>query len=190
MATPAPTAPHRTRASLVPWIAATVVLLLPALAMSLGTEGVTWTPFDFAVAAALLYGTCMLYEVARRMSSDRRYRAGAGVAVLTGLLLAWVNLAVGIIDSERDIANLVFAGVIAIAAIGAAIVRLRARGMATVMLVTAGAQAGAALFAGVAGHDGKGLAAAGLFVPMWLASAWLFHRAARVLQRQAPPTWT
>ncbi|AXK73691.1 hypothetical protein DWG18_11865 [Lysobacter sp. TY2-98] len=146
--------------------------------MSLGTDGVTWTPSDFVVAGVMLYGACALYEVARRMSSDRWYRAGAGVAVLSSLLLVWVNLAVGIIDSERDAANLVFAGVLAIGAIGAAVVRLRAGGMATVLLLAATAQAGAAVYAGIAGHDGKDLAAAGLFVPMFLASAWLFRRAA------------
>lgn len=187
MATPAPS-PRSRRAPLA-WIAATAVLLLPAIAMSLDADGVQWTALDFVVAAALLYGTCALYEVARRMSGDPWYRAGAAVAVVTGLLLVWVNLAVGIIDSERDIANLVFAGLLVVGAVGALAARLRASGMATALVATAMAQACAAVYAGFAGHDGKGLAAAGLFVPMWLASAWLFHRAARTTQRQAPPTW-
>lgn len=183
MATPAPALSPRTRWTPAAWIVATVILVLPAIAMSVGAEGVHWTASDFVVAGVLLYGTCALYDVARRMSPDRWYRAGAGVAVTTGLLLVWVNLAVGIIDSENDAANLVFAGVLLVAAIGALLVRLRARGMATVLLVTAIAQACAAVFAGFAGHDGKGLPAAGLFVPMWLASAWLFHRAAIRTQR-------
>ena len=179
MATPAPDLSPRIRWTPAAWIVATLVLLLPAIAMSAGANGVHWTALDFVTAGGLLYGTCVLYELARRMSRDPWYRAGAGVAVVTGLLLIWVNLAVGIIDSERDIANLVFAGVLLVGAVGAAVVRLRARGMAAVLLVTALAQAGAAVYALHAGHDGKGLAAAGMFVPMWLASAALFARAAR-----------
>ncbi|MGY3266746.1 hypothetical protein [Lysobacter sp. HA35] len=158
------------------WGAATALLLLPAVAMRFDT-GVDWTLPDFVVMGAMLYGACGVYEVATRMSRDRWYRAGAGMAVVTGFLLTWVTLAVGIIDSERDVANLVFPGVLLVGAIGAVSARLRAQGMASAMIAAAAAQSIAAAFAMFAGHDGKGGYAAAVFVPMWLASAWLFKRA-------------
>ncbi|GAB6195931.1 hypothetical protein [Lysobacter xanthus] len=183
MAASSAPAPARRNWHPLPWGLASALLLLPAVAMRFDT-GVNWTGFDFAVAAVLLYGTCALYEVAARLSRDRMYRAGAAVAVVTGLLLVWVNLAVGIIGSERNPANLVFAVVLGIAAAGAIGARLRARGMAAVLAVTAFAQAVAAVYALVGGHDARGMAAAGMFVPMWLASAWLFDRAAKRTHRR------
>ncbi|GAB1596749.1 hypothetical protein [Lysobacter claricitrinus] len=184
MATTNPTTPRNRLRPLI-WGVATALLLVPAIAMRF-TRDVDWTALDFAVMGVLLYGTCGVYEVATRMSPDRWYRAGAGVAAMTGFLLVWVDLAVGIIDSERDVANLVFAGVLMVGAIGAAIARFRARGMAVALLATAAAQMAAAMYAMVAGHDGKGVYAAGMFVPMWLASAWLFHRAARGARPESP----
>lgn len=175
----------RTRWHPLPWAAATAVLLLPAIAMRF-TREVNWTASDFVFAAVMVYGTCGLYELATRLSPDRGYRAGAAVAVLTGLMLVWIDLAVGIIDNENDPANLVFAGVLAVAAIGTVIARFRARGMALALAATAAAQAAAAVFAMFAGHDGKGFLAAGMFVPMWLASAWLFHGAARRTAMASP----
>jgi hypothetical protein len=160
------------------WAAATAVLLLPAVAMRF-TREVNWTASDFVFGGVMLYGTCALYELATRLSPNRWYRAGAAVAVLAGLMLVWIDLAVGIIDNENDPANLVFAGVLAVAAIGTVAARFRARGMAVALAATAAAQAAAAVFAMFAGHDGKGFFAAGMFVPMWLVSAWLFHEAAR-----------
>ena len=72
----------------------------------------------------------MAFELALRVSDDLIYRAGSGLAIAATFLLVWVNLAVGFIGDTADPANLMFAGVILVAVIGAIIARLRPAGMA------------------------------------------------------------
>ncbi|MFO1474506.1 MAG: hypothetical protein U1F20_08330 [Lysobacterales bacterium] len=55
---------------------------------------------DFIVFATMPAVACGLYELAMRMSGDARHRAAAGVAVATGFITVWANLAVGMIGSE------------------------------------------------------------------------------------------
>ena len=74
------------------------ILLVPLVAMQLTSE-VTWTGFDFAVAAALLIGTGLLFELALRVLPARRARVAAGAALAGGLLLVWLELAVGIVGA-------------------------------------------------------------------------------------------
>ena len=69
-----------------------------------------------------------------------------------------------------------------VAAIGAAIARLRASGMARAMLVTAIAHALTGVY-GLAIGSMEAAVSAVVFVAAWLASAWGFHRAARVAGR-------
>lgn len=161
------------------WGGAGVLLLLPALAMQLGAEGVHWTALDFIVGAALLATACGLYELAARASGGLRYRAAAGIALATGLLTAWTNLAVGMIGSEGNPFNLLFAGVLLVAAVGAAFARLRARGMARAMLATGLVQALVVALAFAIGADPRGGVFSALFIVPWLLSAALFRAAAR-----------
>jgi hypothetical protein len=60
--------------------------------------------------------------------------------VTTGIVLLWVNGAVGLIGNEDNPANLMYAGVLAIGLIGAALARLQPLGMAWALSVTAVAQ--------------------------------------------------
>ncbi len=113
------------------------------------------------------------------------YRTAVGLALLAALLLFWVNGAVGIIGSENNDANLMYAGVLAIGLIGAFIARFEPQGMARAMLATAVAQALVAVIALVAGWGTSGsiwprdvIGATVIFVMLWLGSAWLFRRAA------------
>jgi len=158
---------------------AALLLALPAIAMRLGASGVDWSAADFLVFGAMLVVACGLYELATRMSGDLRYRAAAGIAVATGFLTAWANLAVGMIGDEGNRFNLLFAGVLAVAAIGAAFVRLRAPGMARAMLAAGIAQALVVAAAFAIGDDPRGAAVSALFVAPWLLSAWLFRATAR-----------
>jgi hypothetical protein len=73
----------------------TVLLLIPLIAMQFTNE-VKWSPFDFAVAAALLFGTGLLCELVIRNVRTVKYRIIFCVVLLTALLLVWVELAVGI----------------------------------------------------------------------------------------------
>ena len=163
----------------VVWGGAALLLLLPAVAMRLHADGVDWHARDFLVFGAMLATACGLYELATRTSGDIRYRAAAGIAVATGFLTVWANLAVGMIGSEGNAFNLWFAGVLAVALVGAALARLRAAGMATAMLVSGIAQALVVVAAFAIGGDARGAAVSAVFVMPWWLSAALFHASAR-----------
>ncbi|KRE84760.1 hypothetical protein ASG75_12785 [Rhodanobacter sp. Soil772] len=162
------------------WGAAAGLLLLPLVAMQF-TGDVVWTPFDFMVFGAMLLAACGTYELGARVSSNTAYRAAFGVAVAAGFILVWVNLAVGIIGTENNPANLMFGGVLVVGIIGALIARFRPHGMARALIATAVAQALVVVIA-VAAVIEFDFALVGLtvfFVAMWLISAGLFRKAAR-----------
>ncbi|TCU11779.1 hypothetical protein EV132_117120 [Rhizobium sullae] len=109
------------------WAAVAALLLLPLFAMQF-TDGVNWDVVDFSVFGAMLLGVGVTYELAVRMTGSSAYRAAVGVAVAAAFLLVWINLAVGIIGSEDNAANLMYGGVLAIAVIGAANGRFQSAG--------------------------------------------------------------
>ncbi len=158
------------------WGAAGALLLLPLGAMQF-TREVNWSLGDFVAFGGMLLVACGSYELATRLSGNTLYRAGAGMALATGFLLVWVNLAVGIIGAENNPANLVYAGVLLVGIAGALVAHFRPSGMRRALQATAAAQALASALALAAGET----VAAGLsllFALPWLASAWLFGRAA------------
>jgi hypothetical protein len=166
------------------WSAATLLLLLPLVAMQF-TDEVVWDVADFAVAGALLVGAGVTLELAARRTGNGAYRAAVGVALGAAVILAWVNGAVGVIGSESN-ANLMYGGVLAVGVIGALIARFRPHGMARALLATALAQALVAVIALIAGLGSTGpiwprdlLMLTGFFVALWLGSASLFQKAAR-----------
>jgi len=70
-------------------------LLIPLIAMKFTNE-VSWTLFDFVIAAVLLFGTGFLCELILRKVKKTGYRIALCAALLVGLLLIWLELAVGI----------------------------------------------------------------------------------------------
>jgi hypothetical protein len=168
------------------WGVAAFLLLLPAVAMQL-TPAVDWSPGDFVVMAAMLAMACGTVELGARASPSWAYRSAVGIAVLASFLLVWMNLAAGIIGPEDDDpANLMFAGVVAVAIAGALSARCRARGMAGAMAAAAVAQlavAGVALAGDMGAGESVwpwGFAVLNLaYTGAWLSSAWLFRSAAR-----------
>lgn len=159
------------------WGGLAALLMVPLVAMQF-TDEVAWTGFDFVVAAVLLGIVGAGFELAVRLSRNWTYRAGFAVAVVTGFLTVWVNLAVGMIGNEENPANLLFLGVLLVAAIGAIIARFRSDGMAIALVVTAVAQAGCAVWAVSAGYARDAIFIA-IFSFLWLAAAGLFRLAAR-----------
>lgn len=158
-------------------------LLLPLLAMQFTNE-VNWGLADFVAFGAMLVCACGTYELAARMTSNKAYRAAVGVAVAAAFTLVWINLAVGIIGSEDNPANLMHGGVLAVGIIGAIIAHFQPHGMARALVATALAQmlvAVIALLAGL-GDPWSGpleiLALNGFFAAIFVGSAWLFRRAA------------
>jgi protein-S-isoprenylcysteine O-methyltransferase Ste14 len=84
------------------------LFLLPLVAMQFTAE-VKWTGFDFLVWGVMLLVACGAYEMVSRMSPNRHYRLGAGVAIATGFLVFWANAAVGMIGDGPNAYNLLFA---------------------------------------------------------------------------------
>lgn len=171
------------------WAGSAGLLLLPAVAMYLEVDGVDWGAGDFIVVGLMLATACGLYELGARLGDSTAYRAGFGVAVLTGFLTVWVNLAVGMFGSETHPVNLVFGGVLLVAATGAVLARFSAAGMARAMTIAAGAQlvavgigVAARIVTGPEEPAGPTLAREAVlgacFALPWLASALLFRRAA------------
>jgi hypothetical protein len=161
------------------------ILLVPFLAMQF-TDEVAWGVFDFAVAGALLGGTGLIHQLAASKAGNIAYRAAVGVALAAALLLVWMNLAVGVIGEPDDLANVMYVGVLAVGVVGAGIARFRPNGMARALLATALAQALVAVIALIAGKHQLPLSSVseilglnGLFVALFIGSAWLFRHAAR-----------
>lgn len=163
------------------WAMAFGLWLTPLIAMQF-TKEVSWDETDFIIFGVMLVVPCGLLELATRLSRSLFYRLGFGIALVAGFVLIWMNLAVGIIGSEDNPANLMYAGVLAIGATGAILARLRAKGMAIALVVMAVAQALVSATAVLGGYFTVPLDA--VFITLWLGSAWLFHTAAR--QETAP----
>ncbi|MFC7537042.1 hypothetical protein ACFQPG_06635 [Sphingomonas sp. GCM10030256] len=160
------------------------MLTFPFLAMQV-TDGVSWTPSDFAFAGALLGSGGLILELAVRKGRDWTYRLGGAAAALASLLTFWVNGAVGIIGNEADEHNLFFNLVPLIALLGTLAVRARAAGLTRLMVAITIVQAAIAplIFMNEAGREGiwlRELVFASAIVPaIWLAAAFLFRQAAR-----------
>lgn len=179
---------HGSRRRLVAWAAASLVLLLPLVAMQI-TDQVNWTAGDFVFAAVVLFVPLGLYEMAARATGNAAYRAGVGVALAGAVLLVWVGGAVGITDSEADILYVLS---LAVGLVGALVARFQARGMAGAMAATALALAlsgGAAWASGTVPAVNSAFEIAGLtgfFVVFFVGSALLFREAARGAERPGP----
>ena len=176
----------RSPGRLLLWAIPTALLVAPSVMMLREAEGWLWSPFDFAFAAALLYGTAGLIDLAIRRGGSTAYRLGAGLAVLVSFLLIWVNGAVGVIGDEDNPANLMLMGVILIALAGSALARFEAKGMARAMLVAfalTAAIAVAALVLGWGAGDPPGAVRLAMliggFSAMWGLSSALFAKTGR-----------
>lgn len=173
------------RLRIAAWTLAGCVMLLPLVAMQF-TDEVQWTGFDFLFAGALIGGTGLVFELVARSTANVACRAAVGLALAATFLLIWITGAVGIIGDEDNPANLMFAGVLAVAIVGALIARFRPHGMARAMSVAALVQALVAPIE-LAGRWGatapiwpwEVLGLTGFFTAMWLMSAGLFRIAAR-----------
>lgn len=167
------------------WGTAAFLLLLPVVAMRFTNE-VTWDGTDFIVFGAMLAAACGTCELAVRMTGNSAYRAAVCVAVAAAFILVWMNLAVGIIGTEDNPANLMFGGVLTVGIVGAVIARLQPQGMVRVLVATALAQALVAVIALIAGLGSTGpswpediLVLSGFFTALWVGSALLFRKPAR-----------
>ena len=174
----------------------TAVLLLIPLTAKLFVADMAWTLFDFVAAGVMLFGAGLTFALIARLGDSTVYRLAVGVAVAAGLLLVWANLAVGLVGTEDNPANLLYGGVLAVALLGAVGARFRPLGMSramygaalTYVVVTA-----IALFiwpptAATAEHAvglPSVLVANAAFAGLWVVAGWLFRRAGTISVRPA-----
>jgi hypothetical protein len=143
-----------------------------------------WTASDFVFASVLLFGSALTYELIARKGGTTAYRAAVGVACAAGLLLVWMNAAVGIIGSEDNPANALYFLVIFVGIIGATTARLQPKGMARALFATALAQALVPVVAFIVWRPdfSPGVVQVfvlnAFFVTLWIVSALLFRHAA------------
>lgn len=171
------------------WATAAGLLALPAVAMRFTTD-VDWTASDFVIMGVLIAAACGAVEVGMRMSGHLAYRAGVVVGVGGAFLLVWINLAVGILGSEDNPANLMYLAVLLTGLVGAPLVHFRARGLVRVLLAMAAVQVAVPIVAlatdaAAAGplHMVAGVTA--FFLGPWLVAAALFRMADGASTRQA-----
>lgn len=156
------------------WGLAVSLLLLPFLAMQL-TREVNWTGSDFVFAAVLIGGVGLLFELTVRISGNKYYRAGVGLALAATFLTIWATGAVGMIGDEDNPLNLMFLAVPIIALLGSALGGFRAGAMGWAML---GATVAQMLASGIGMFtDLLGGIYSTMFAAIWLASAAMFRRA-------------
>ena len=175
----------------------TGLLLLIPLTAELIFDEMAWSAFDFVFAGVLLFGAGLTYEVVASRAPNLTYQAAVGLALMTSLFLIVTNGAVGIIGSEDNPANIMYFGVLAVGFLGAIVARLQPDGMARALYAMAAAQASIAVIALVAGAidptfwaEAPGtpvpsrwyqvfqiVGANGMFITLFLASAFLFRNA-------------
>lgn len=157
------------------WSAAAALLCVPAIAMRFPGSGFDWTASDFVVMGTLFAAILGAYEFLASRAPGFTYRAASVLTTLGLFLLIWMNLAVGIIGSENNHANLMFAAVIAIIAGGACVARFKPAGMRRTMIAAAAAQVaiGVIALAGDLGADGRGWPRDVIVLTIFYAGLWL-----------------
>ena len=116
-------------------------LLMVPLIASRVVEGWNWGPGAFVFTYVLFFGTGMAYALISRTMSAWAYKAAVGLALVAGFVLGWATM-VHMSETENPL-NLVYFGVLAVGAVGAALARLEARRMAWALYAMAAALAGA-----------------------------------------------
>jgi hypothetical protein len=117
-------------------VAATVLLLMVPLVAMQFTDDVVWSATDFIAAGALLFSTGLAFVLAIGLRNNIIYRAAMTLAIGATFFMIWANLAVGLIGSGPNLANLMYIAIVAIAIIGSVNSRFHPNGMERTMYVT------------------------------------------------------
>lgn len=169
------------------------ILAIPLIAMQFSDE-VVWTIGDFFIAGILLSGAGLLFKWVTGSVGSMTFRCAVGLSVFSGLLLIWMNLAVGLIGSENNPANLMYLCVLMVGLIGAGRARFQAKGMSSALFSMAIAQGLVAAIALIFGMYkpvntvAQTLNLNGFFIILFVVSALLFrHAAEQTSTRSAIP---
>lgn len=113
------------------------VLSIPLVAMQFTTD-VKWTLSDFLAMWVVLSVPTFLFRLLVTRPQPLTYKLGAALAVVTGFLITWVNLAVQIIGDDNPAFVLYFLALL-VGLIGVGLSRLQPTGMAKAAFGTAAA---------------------------------------------------
>ena len=113
---------------------ALVALMVPLVASQMIKDW-AWGVGTFVFVYVLFFGTGILYAVIARKMGVWSYKAGVGVALVTGVALAWATMVHGV-DSENP-ANFAYYSVLVVGIVGALLARLKARGLAYTLFAMA-----------------------------------------------------
>jgi hypothetical protein len=116
-----------------------LALLMVPLVASRVVEGWNWGPGAFVFTYVLFFATGLAYALIARRMQAWAYKAAVALALGAGFVLGWATM-VHMSETENPL-NLVYFGVLAVGAIGAALARLEARGMARALYAMAAALA-------------------------------------------------
>lgn len=75
------------------------LLLVAAFFGNLFVEGWNWSPFDFIIAAVLLFGTAFFINMVVKTKKTFLFKLMICLVILLVLFLIWAELAVGIFGS-------------------------------------------------------------------------------------------
>ncbi|MBO6535095.1 MAG: hypothetical protein JJ966_02655 [Balneolaceae bacterium] len=123
-------------AAVAPAVGASLIVLIPLIAMQFTSE-VVWTLSDFIIGWAILFSIGFAYQAIARKSQQVTFKIATGIATFTTLFIIWANLAVGIIGNEENPLNLLYFGVVLLAIFGSYIASLKAKAMFRVMMSVA-----------------------------------------------------
>ncbi len=176
------------------WRRSTWIVGLCALLAALGAKqfvGETQFVDTLAQTGCLLLGIGIAADLSTRLTGRAAYRTAFLLAVVSVLLLGWVTAAVGIVGSEHNDLNLMYAAVIGVAVIGVILARFKSRGMSLALYATALAQV---TVTAVALAPGMNLPFSwaveivtinGFFIALFLGSGVLFSRSME--RKYGPP---
>jgi hypothetical protein len=168
--------PFRNPWRLTGWGFALALWLTPLVAMQFVADW-NWGPGDFLIAALLIGGVGLGVEWVVRRSADMNFRLAAALALVATFVLLWINAAVHLV-AGRDYPTNMLVLLIPILGLGLSWrARWQPMGLSRALLAMAVAQLILAAFV-LATSNPKQAAALALFVMPWLASAYLFRRAA------------
>lgn len=125
---------QRTFTQTIPTVAfiTAVILMIPFIAMQFNKD-MNWSAFDFIIVGAIIFGIGTAFAYVVRKGQNLAYKAGVVVAFGTTLFMIWANLAVGLIASGPNFANLMYIGVVAISLIGTFVSGFKAGNMERTM---------------------------------------------------------
>ena len=158
-------------------LGALAVLMVPLVASQV-VEGWNWNAGGFVFVYVLFFVTGMGIALVARKMGVWSYKAGVGVAVVTGFVLGWSTW-VQAADLENP-ANFWYDIVLVVGAIGACLVRLEARGLARTLFAMAVTLALISLVlpSGAPPDQARRMAIGhAVFVALFTASGLLFRRA-------------